>query len=205
MTGIPAAHRVAVAEPGPAAAPYLEAASDTRKQPALLADAGVACDAGTTTPADVTYAYRTWIGELAGSLGNRTAVVVVRAGTTGAKCPAPRAALLDAVVTRLHTAAPRAMVFADVSDLAAASPASVATFLDAIPTGHLTGIAVDVGMTQGDAEVAAAVAGIRRGDLRVLQDSSRSGGTAAGACNPPGAKLGASLSAGHDPAAVERM
>jgi hypothetical protein len=66
-------------------APYLKAAADTHTQPALLADADAGVDCAGRDPAGD---YRTWTGELAKALGNHPAVVVVRAGTADAKCPA---------------------------------------------------------------------------------------------------------------------
>ncbi|MFK0249139.1 hypothetical protein ACIQUM_30955 [Amycolatopsis azurea] len=206
VVGRPNAHLVKATESGVAAdvAPYLDAARDTGKQAILLADADAGAACGTISPV----AYSSWGSALGAAVGGRDVIIVLRLGGAACKTARPageRQRLTDEVVSNLRATAGKVRIILDVSDLAAQEPAMVTRFLETVAVGKLTGIAVNVGLNAGDAEVAAMVSKIQLGHLVALQDSSRSGAGGENSCNRPEARVGPWLTLNPDPGAVQRM
>ncbi|MGY6651371.1 hypothetical protein ACXIZN_04320 [Amycolatopsis sp. TRM77291] len=206
IVGKPNAHLVKAPESGVAAdvTPYLDAARVSGRQAILLADtdAGAAC--GTTSPT----AYSNWGSALGTTIGNRDVIVVLRLGGTACKPVFPaevRQRLTDEVVSKLRATAGNVRIVLDVSDLAAQEPAAVTRFLATVAVENLTGIAVNVGLNAGDAEVEAMVSKIQLGRLVALQDSSRSGASGQNSCNRREARVGPWLHLDPDPGTVQRM
>ncbi|RSM36457.1 hypothetical protein DMA12_40220 [Amycolatopsis balhimycina DSM 5908] len=203
---VPAAHRVAVPEKEVAddIRPYLDAAVGSRAQALLFADA----DRGAGCPAS-SGSYRSWSSALAAAVGEQDVIIVLRVSASepgGRECSTdPRPQVTENVVASLHASTRHARVILDVSDLAAQSVPAVQQFLDSLPLTGLTGIAVNVGGTAPDAQIADTVSKLRRGDLLVVQDSSRSGGDGPPGCNSPQARLGPQLSLSPDAGWVQKI
>ncbi|OPC76913.1 hypothetical protein B4N89_40655 [Embleya scabrispora] len=205
---------------GKAVRTYVDAASATRSTPILVPynipdrDCGGASGGGAAGPD----AYRRWISDFAGAVGDRSAIVVIEPdAVANVDCMSTqgrdaRFALLRYATEQFKAKAPNAKVYLDGGNAGWIAPTTMASRLARAGVANVRGFAVNVSNYKSTADSAGYAEKVRaalpNGGARTakyLIDTSRNGnGGADGAwCNPAGSKLGKPSRAGTGSAEYE--
>ncbi|WP_160161869.1 glycoside hydrolase family 6 protein [Embleya hyalina] len=205
---------------GTAVRTYVDAAAATRSTPILVPynipdrDCGGA-SAGGAAGSD---AYRRWISDFAGAVGDRSAIVVIEPdAVANVDCMSTqgrdaRFALLRYATEQFKAKAPNAKVYLDGGNAGWIEPTAMASRLARAGVANVRGFAVNVSNHKTTADSAGYAEKVRaalpNGGARTanyLIDTSRNGnGRANGVwCNPAGSKLGKPSRAGTGGAEYE--